>query len=139
MWKSLGQQDRLGSPDRLARITFWRKHLMRMYASLLFCALVLTVAGCGRQPVPERFKREITPEIAHAESMRSLLNSLRDQLKAEGIPAIKNELAALEERLEEFKGGSVGESNRATYDAIIEKLKSLASTVQNGKMTPPAV
>lgn len=112
---------------------------MRTFCHAACLALLAFIAGCGSQEQLPQFQRDITPDVAHADSMRSLIASLDSQLQSEGIPGVQSELLTLEERLEEFKDSSVGENNRDKYDTIIGKLKELAATVEGGKATRPAL
>jgi hypothetical protein len=109
---------------------------------MLFCSICCSLAalatGCGTA-VPEQFQREITPAVAHAESMRSLVTSLQEQLKAEGLRGVKSELITLDERLEEFVDSNIDDQHRSSYDTIIGKLKELDSALQDPKITAAVV
>lgn len=95
--------------------------------------------GCGQNKELDQFKTDLTPAIGHANSMRSLIASLKQQASTEGLDGLKSELGLLDERLEEFNDKSISESDRATYDKIIPKLKELAAMVNAGKPNKAAI
>lgn len=108
---------------------------MRTIFAMAAVGASLLCSGCGGGEHEEldRFQTNITPAVAHSNSMRSLISTLQQQFKSEGIPGLKTELATLDERLEEFQGDNIGQTERPVYDRIIPKLKELAEKVKSGK------
>jgi hypothetical protein len=101
---------------------------------LLIVLLLTGLAGCGGEAETDmsRFKLDhITPEIAHANSMRSLIESLQHQLKTEGVRGLQTELKTIDERLEEFSPEQYDGPDRKTYDKLITDLKALAAEAKS--------
>ncbi len=104
-----------------------------MLATAAVCSMLLC-AGCGEPEELDRFQTNVSQAVGHANSMRSLVSTLQQQFKSEGVPGLRTELATLDERLEEFQGENIGEAERPTYDKILPKLKDLAGKVESGKV-----
>jgi hypothetical protein len=106
----------------------------RTLAMVVICGSFLG-HGCSGKKELDQFQIELTPAVGHANSMRSLIASLQQQFRSEGLPGLKTELQTLSERLEEFVDENIGEAERPTYQKIVPKLTKLSQVVVVGNPT----